>query len=284
MEIGWTEMRLNKTMLRKLYRSTKALAIPMTFLILLVSMICMISVTYYFAVEKVNSRSTMLKVSTAKQEMLSFSQDTLPVLWQPGAACTFEFSDSGGKLCVQPNKNVLTVNVSDNQNISGVIYNQTVGQVIYELPYSETPDTGVYLKGDSRVITNQSGSVMTQLGIALGDEHAELQLRYRPTVSYTTAGLENGKTVNNIRVYIVNLNASQDFGLYGKLPIKATCLSTQIAATTYNVDYDVQSLTFTATLNGKTGQITVPIESTLDGAVINIQTVQSIVQIERCLR
>lgn len=277
-------MRLNKTMLRKLYRSTKALAIPMTFLILLVSMICMISVTYYFAVDKVNSRSTMLKVSTAKQEMLAFGEDMVPVLWQPGAACTFEFSDSGGKLCVQPNNNTLTVNVSDSQSISGTIFSQTIGQVTYQLPYSEAPDTGVYLKGDSRVITNQSGSVMTQLGIALGDERAELQLRYRPTISYTTAGLEDGKPVNNIRVYIVNLNASQEFALFGKLPLKATCLSTQIATTTYTVDYAAQSLTFTATLNGRTGQVTIPIQSTVAGAVINIQTVQSNIQIQRCIR
>ncbi len=277
-------MRLNKTMLRKLYRSTKALAIPMTFLILLVSMICMISVTYYFAVDKVNSRSTMLKVSTAKQEMLAFGEDMVPVLWQPGAACTFEFSDSGGKLCVQPNNNTLTVNVSDSQSISGAIFSQTIGQVIYQLPYSEAPDTGVYLKGDSRVITNQSGSVMTQLGIGLGDERVELQLRYRPTISYTTAGTENGKPVNNIRVYIVNLNSSQEFALFGKLPVKATCLSTQIATTTYSVDYAAQSLTFTATLNGKTGQVTVPIESTVAGAVINIQAVQSTIQIQRCIR
>lgn len=271
-------------MLRKLYRSTKALAIPLTFLILLVSMICMISVTYYFAVDKVNSRSTMLKVSTAKQEMLAFSEGMVPVLWQPGQACTFEFSDSGGKLCVQPNNNTLTVTVSDSQSISGTIFSQTIGQVTYQLPYSEAPDTGVYLKGDSRVITNQSGSVMTQLGIGLGDEHAELQLRYRPTISYTTAGTENGKPVNNIRVYIVNLNSSQEFALFGKIPIKATCFSTQIATTTYSVDYVAQSITFTATLNGKTGQVTIPIESTVAGAVINIQTVQSTIQIQRCIR
>jgi hypothetical protein len=272
-----------KHLLRKLWRSKKALAIPLTFLILLVSMICMISVTYYFAVEKVNSRALMLKISTAKEEMLTFSQETVPLLWQPGSACTFEFSASGGKLCVQPNSNVLTVNVSG-QSISSVLFNETVGQVIYELPYSGSADTGVYLKGDGRSITNQSGSVLTQLGIANGEDNLEIQLRYRPTVSYTTSGYEAGKTVNNIRVYIVNLNASQEFGLYGKLPIKATCLNTQISTTTYNVASEVQSLTFTAILNGTTGQVTVPIESTVSGAVINIQLVQSNIQIERCLR
>jgi hypothetical protein len=275
-------MNLKKN-LRKFWRSTKALAIPMTFLILLVSMLCMISVTYYFAVGKVNDRTTALKISTAKQELLTFSQDTVPLLWQPGSACTFEFSDSGGKLCVQPNNNTLTVNVTG-QSVSSVLFNETVGQVTYELPYSGSAQTGVYLIGDGRSITNQSGSVLTQLGIVNGESHPEIQLRYRPTVSYASAGLEAGKTVNNIRVYIVNLNASQEFGLYGKLPVKATCLSTQIATTTYTVASTVQSLTFTATMDGITGQVTVPIEATVSGAVIHIQLVQSNIQIVRCLR
>jgi hypothetical protein len=275
-------MNLKKN-LRKFWRSTKALAIPMTFLILLVSMLCMISVTYYFAVGKVNDRTTALKISTAKQELLTFSQDTVPLLWQPGSACTFEFSDSGGKLCVQPNNNTLTVNVTG-QSVSSVLFNETVGQVTYELPYSGSAQTGVYLIGDGRSITNQSGSVLTQLGIVNGESHPEIQLRYRPTVSYASAGLEAGKTVNNIRVYIVNLNASQEFGLYGKLPVKATCLSTQIATTTYTVASTVQSLTFTATMDGITGQVTVPIEATVSGAVIHIQLVQSNIQIARCIR
>ncbi len=101
----------------------------------------MISVTYYFAVDKVNSRASMLKISTAKQEMQSFSQDMVPILWQPGAACTFEFSDSGGKLNIQPNNNTLTVNLSG-QSISSLIFNGTVGQVTYELPYSGSAETG----------------------------------------------------------------------------------------------------------------------------------------------
>jgi hypothetical protein len=277
-------MKLNKTLMRKLCRSTKALAIPVTFMILFVSMLCIISVTYYFAVEKVNSRCEILKISTAKQEMLAFSEDAASILWQPGSACTFEFSDSGGKLCVQPSSNILAVNVSGDQGFSATIFNGTVGQVTYELPYYGSAETGLYLKGDSRPITNQSGSVLTQLGIVNGAEHPEIQLKYRPSVSYTQAGLEDGKAVNNIRVYIVNLNTSQEFGLYGKLPIKATCIDTQIATATFSVASPFESLTFTATLNGKTGQVSVPITCTPAGAVINIETVQSTIQIERCIR
>lgn len=276
-------MKTPTHLLHKLRRSRKALAIPMTFMILFVSMLCMISVTYYFAVDKVNSRSSMLKISTAKQEMIAFAKDTVPVLWQPGSACTFEFSDSGGRLNLQPNNNTLAISIDD-QAISSVIFNQTIGQVTYELPYAQSADTGLYLLGDSRSITNQSGSVLTQLGIVNGAEHLELQLRYRPTVSYTSGGLEDGKVVNNLRVYVANLNASEELSLFGKLPVKATCLSTTLSTTTYTVDATVNNLTLSATLSGKTSQVIVPIESNPSGAVINVQIVQSNLQIQRCLR
>lgn len=266
----------------RLRRSTKALAIPMTFMMLLASMITIISVTYYFSVEKINSGTSALEVATAKQEMRGFSEIVQQTLWRPGAACTFELSDAGGKLNIQPLNNSLTISISDDQELSEAIFNQTVGQVTYELPYSQSADIGDYLKGDSRTITNQSGSVITQLKITNGENHPEIQLRYRPTVSYTTAGSENGKDVNNVRIYIVNLNSSQDFGLYGKIPLKVTCFDTQITTLRYSIDYEVETLVLTSTLNNQTGQVNVPILSTGNGAIINIETVECSIQIERC--
>ena len=69
-------------------------------------------------------------------------------------------------------------------------------------------DTGLYLDGDSQTITNRSGSSPSQLYITDGPQGPEIQLQYRPTVTYATAGLENGQAVNDIRIYIVNLNSS----------------------------------------------------------------------------
>lgn len=275
---------LKRIGLARLGRSKRALAIPVTFMILLVSSLGLISITYYFAVEKINTRSTALKIATAKQDILSFSETVLPILWQPGAACIFEFSETGGKINVQPSTNPLVINVSDSQGISETIFNASTGQVTYELPYSQTADMGTYLKGDSRTITNQSGSIITQLKIVNGAEHPEIHLAYRPTVSYTTAGLDNGKTVNNIRIYIVNLNTSQEFGLHGKIPVKASCINTELSTLTYNIDYSIDKLILTAAFGSQISHVTVPISCTLDGAVINIETVESTFQIQRCLR
>jgi hypothetical protein len=268
----------------KLWRSRRAIAIPVTFLILFISMLSIISITYYFAIERVNARSTSLKVATAKQDMLSFDETLLAVLWQPSSARTFEFSDSGGEVNVQPSGNSLIINVTDNSEVAATIFNETIGQILYELPYSESPDTGLFLKGDRRTITNQSGSVITQLSIRSGAEHPEILLRYRPTVSYTTAGVESDKAVNNVRIYVVNLNSSETIALFGKVPVKISCVDTQITTTTYNLSYASETLLLTAVLDGASGQVSIPVSSTASGAIINVEIVLCNITIQRLVR
>lgn len=269
--------------LAKMRRSRRALAIPATFMILFVSMLGIVSITYYFAVERVNTRSTAFKITTAKQDMLSFDENLRSTLWQPGSARTLEFSDSGGELNVQPSANSLVINITDNQNIAATLFNETIGQVVYELPYSETPDTGLFLKGDSRAITNQSGSVITQLYVRSGVEHSEIVLHYRPATSYTTAGVENGKAVTDLRIYVVNLNSSEAISLFGKVPLKMSCVTTQITTTTYDLSYDPETLLVTSILDGVSGQVSVPVSSTASGSIINVEMVLCNVTIQRCV-
>jgi hypothetical protein len=275
---------LNKHGFAKLWRSRKAIAIPATFLILFISMLSIISITYYFAIEKVNTRSTSLKIATAKQDMLSFDETLLAVLWQQGSARTFEFGDSGGEVNVQPSANTLIINVTDNSEVAATLFDETIGQVMYELPYSESPDTGLFLKGDSRTITNQSGSVITQLSIRSGAQHPEILLRYRPTVSYTPAGVESDKSVTNVRIYVVNLNSSETIALFGKVPLKISCVATQITTTTYNLSYEPETLLITSILDGVSGQVSIPVSSTASGAIINVEIVLCNVTIQRWVR
>jgi len=265
-------------------RSKRALAIPATFMILFVSMLGVVSITYYFAVEKVNTRSTAFKIVTAKQDMLAFDETLRATLWQSGSVRTFEFSDSGGKVNVEPSANTLVISVTDNRDVAATIFNETVGQVIYELPYSETPDTGLFLKGDSRAIVNQSGSVITQLYVRSGSEHPEILLRYRPTTSYTTAGVENDKAVTNLRIYVVNLNSSDAISMFGKVPLKMSCVTTQITTTTYDLSYEPETLLVTSILDSGSGQVSIPVSSTASGAIINVEIVLCNVTIQRWVR
>ncbi len=274
--------RLTKTKLG-FHHSKKALAVPVTFMILFVTSLGLISVMYYFSVERINSQSTTLEASTAKQDMMSLDQAILSAAWQPGSSRVIDIRDSGGETNIQPLTNDLSISVTDDVNISQVIYNQTIGQVIYDLPSTYSADIGLYLSGDGRTIINDSSSVMTQLYITNVGEGPEISLCYRPEVSYFTSGQENGETVNDLRIYIINLNSSDAFELYGELPLKVSCESIQTSTLAYNVSNSTQVLSITSVLNGASGQISVPISSTDNGAIINVEMVVCNLNITRCV-
>ena len=200
---------------------------------------------------------------------------------QPGSSSTFDLADSGGLTNIQPTNNTLTINVNDNSSIDETIFNSSVGQVTYELPCSGSIETGLYLEGDSQTITNQSGASPSQLYITNGVQGPEIQLQYRPTVTYATAGLENGQAVNDIRIYIVNLNSSDPIALQGELPLQISCTSTQLTTETYQVSNQLENLEITSQLNGANGSVSIPISSTPQGSIINIETVISNISIER---
>ena len=103
-------------------------------------------------------------------------------------------------------------------------------------------------------------------------------------MSYATGGLENGKAVTEIRIYIVNLNSSDPIALQGELPLKISCTSTQLTTKTYEVSYQPENLAITSTLDSANGSVSVPISNTPEGAIINIETVISNISIERWIR
>ncbi|MCL5877855.1 MAG: hypothetical protein M1540_08605 [Candidatus Bathyarchaeota archaeon] len=259
------------------------MALPVTFLILFVSTLGIVAFTYYYSVERVGAQGTNLKVSTAKQNLLSLDSAIVSTLWQPGSSATYELSDSGGKTIIEPENNTLTLQIS-NSEISQTIFNAAIGKVTYQLPYSSSSQTGLFLKGDSKSITNQSGSSMSQLCIANGLEYAEIQLRYRPSITYAVTGVDAGRAVNSVRIYIVNLNQSDSMSLYGKLPLQMTCKTTELSTRTYQVSSDVGSLTVTSELDGSVTSLSIPISTDAQGAEIHLETVVCNISIERWIR
>ena len=267
-----------------LYRSEKALAIPVTYLILFVSTLGIIAVTYYYSIERIDARSVSLKDSMAEQGMESLDEAASSVLWQPGSSKTLQIDDYGGELVVQPLTNLLLVNVTDNNGISSTIFNATVGRVVYELPYSESSDAGLFLDGDSSPISNQTGSTTTQLYIRNGQQHIEIALQYRPLVSVATYVAEDNMTVYDVRIYIVNLNSSQSIDSMGTVPLEVSCADVQNTVTTYNVTYLTGTLTINANLNGSQGKVSVPITGGENGAEVNLNLILCNVEIENWSR
>jgi len=263
--------------------SKKAIAIPMTFLMLFASLFVVISVTYYFAVSKVNANSQMLKISSAKQNMNSLEKTIDNILWKPGSSKNYEINDCGGKLIIEPNANLLTINITDG-TFNDVIFNYSIGRIIYQLPSSQSAETGLYLKGTSQVVENKSGAVMAQLFIESGEEHPEIVLQYRPKVSYIAGGIVHDKPTNDVRIYIVNLNSSLDQELIGKIPVKMSCLSNEIFVTNYNLSYSPSNLHINVNLSDRTAQVSIPLLSNDNGAEIKIELVTCNTKIEKGIR
>jgi hypothetical protein len=272
---------LLKHTIRRLIHSKAGLALPITFLILLVSTLSIISFTYAYSIERVNSQSQSLKVSTAKQNLLALNDAVFSTLWQPGSSSIFDLADSGGTLNIQPNNNFLTLSINYNLDTQETIFNASVGQVIYELPSSSSSQAGIYLRGDYRTITNQTGTTTSQMLIQNGADHPEIQLRYRPSLTYATAGLENSKAVNNIRIYLVNLNSSSSISSLGEIPLKISCKTTELISKSFELTSASEQLVVTSVLNGSSGFVTTPISSTPQGAIINLEIVISNISIQR---
>ena len=228
-------------------------------------------------------QSETLKASVAQQTFQSLDKVILSTLGQPGSSATFEVTDSGGSIHIQPTNRILTITYNDSF-VCEPIFNSSIGEIFYELPNLGSRAIGLYLAGDSQTITNQTGASLSQLQITQGTQGPEIQLGYRPTVSYATSGLEAGRSVNDIRIYLINLNCSVPVSLYGELPLKISCTNTQLITKTFQVSPQTESLNINSQIDENNGTVSIPISSTPDGAIVNIETVISSISIQRSVR
>lgn len=264
-----------KKALSRLWRSKKGMAIPVTFLILFVSLSLVVSITYYFAVSKINSKSQLLKASAAKQSMLYLEDTIASVAWSPGSSQIYSFDNYGGRLRVEPEAKSLLINITDNDAFSDIVFNSSVGDAAYELPPAESLDDNLYMKGDSRVVINQSRSTMSQLYISQGTEYREITLYYRPLASSTETGSNGGKPVNVIRIYIMNLNSSQNTTFDGNFHLEITSLNVTSSSRSYNFTSQINSLLVKVIFDGVSGEVSLPVSSSAQGALVNVEIVTS---------
>lgn len=255
------------------------MAIPVTFLLLFVSLMLIITATYYFAVTQISARGQLLNFYAAKQSMISLEETISNVLWSPGASQTYSLEDFGGNFNATSTSNALLINISGS-NFTHTIFNSPVGQAVYELSTAEPGSSGLYLKGDSRTIVNSSTSTMTQLRIITGEDSQEIVLSYRPLASSTVTGSSAGKPVNTVRVYVICINLSQSLALQGGFYLKAECLSVVSDTVSYNFSYQISSLQVRAVLDGADGVVFLPVSSSPSGAIVNVETLVCNVQLQ----
>jgi len=267
---------LCKKELRKILKSKRALAIPVTYLILFVSLVAIISVTYSFAVAKISSKGALLKVSVAKQNMQVLDNAVHSVAWSFGASEVVYMDDCGGVFQTEPTAKSLVIKFTDD-----VVFNSSIGKAFYELESSGFDYYGFFVRGDYGAIINQSAHTMTQLCFSTGNKAKELTLCYRPSATSASIGTSNGKPLNLIRIYIINLNSSQNLMLREKFYLTVTSLNVTTTTQQYDFNVSVSSLALKAVFDGTLSTVWLPISSNSEGAVVNLEIVACNVKIQK---
>ncbi|MEM3580326.1 MAG: hypothetical protein QXH40_00425 [Candidatus Bathyarchaeia archaeon] len=261
--------------------SRKALAIPVTYLILFASLIVIISATYGFAITRISAKTAQLRVSVAKQNMQALDDAVRSVAWSAGSSKTIYMEDCGGAFRMQPAAKSLIVNLTDGQAFSRLVFNSSVGKAFYMLEGVAESYEGAYVKGDSRAMIDQSAFTVTQLYFERGESAQQLVLCYRPMTTVLTAGTSNGKPLNIIRVYIISLSSSQTFSLYGSFHLKVSALNITSTVELFTFNSSVSSLALEALSEGVKTTVWLPVESTSEGAVVSLEVVVCHIQVRR---
>lgn len=259
--------------LRDFLFSRKALAIPVTYLILFVSLIAVISATYSFAIVKINARSTLLNASVAKQNMYALDDSIRSVAWSFGASEVIYMDSCGGTFKTDSEAKNLAVNFTDEQSFCDVVFNNSLGKFSYELEPSDSGYEGVYFRGDERAIINQSAFTTTQLYGATEDYVKAIVLCYRPSATVAVIGTSNGKPLNLIRVNVLNLNLTQNLALRESFYLKISSVNVTVTQKHYEFNQPISSLELKTVFDGTTGNVWLPISSNDEGAAVNLEIV-----------
>ena len=264
----------------KLIASKKALAIPVTYLFLFVSLIALVSMTYGFAITKIGTRSAAIKVTVAKQNMQALDNTVQAVVWSFGASEIVYMDDCGSVFRAVPSAKRLTLNFTDEQTFSSIVFNNSLGKVFYNLEPSEFNDAGLYVRGDGRAIINQTAYSMSQLNFVAGGEAQEIVLCYRPLVTVAVVGTQDGRPLNLARIHIINLSYSQNLGLTEKFYLKIASLNVTANMYPYVFNQSTISIALKANFDGVQTTVWLPISSNTNGAVVNLETMVCNIKIQ----
>jgi hypothetical protein len=271
----------SKRQLKGFLKSKRALAIPVTYLLLFVSLMAIISMTYSFAVVKINFRGALLRASVAKQNMQFLDDAVHSVAWSFSASEVVYMDNCGGIFKTENTAKNLALNFTDEQTFYSVLFNSPVGRMYYKLDDSEFNEDGSYIRGDDRAVINQTAFTMTQLYVMTADDAKQLVLSYRPLATAAAIGTSGGKPLNLIRINIVNLNSSLNLSQQEKFYLKVTSVNVTTTKTRYEFNQSVSSLAIKSVFDGKETTVWLPISSISDGVVVDVEVDVCYVTIQR---
>jgi hypothetical protein len=257
----------------------RGLAAPVSLLLILFSLTLVSTVAYNYAVRQIGNRKEGLKLVAAEEKMLDLEGAISFTAWSPRASKVVAISDYGGQLRVEPRGSHLLVNLTMDGS-TYTVFDSDTGRFIYELPSTVVGDLDRWLRGDQRVIVNQSTAYQSLMRVETGSEYQELVARYRPLVSSSLGDVSGGRRVNNVRIYIVNLNASEAIQSGGEFHVKVTCENVTTLVNSYDLGVTVTTMDILADLDGVQRTVAVPITVGASGSTVRVEVVVCHVKIE----
>lgn len=255
------------------------MAAPVSLLLILFSLTLLSTVAYTYSITQIGSRKEDLKLLAAEEKMLDLEEAISAVAWSPWASRTLAFSDYGGQLRVEPNANDLRINVTMGPS-TDTVFNNDIGRFVYELPSTRIGHYGMWLRGDQRSIVNQSTAYQAQMHVDIGDKYQELKVGYRPLVSSSMGDLVEDRRVNNIRIYVINLNSSQSLESGGEFHVKVWCENITTRVHNYDLDPSITTVDVTAELSGSEHAVIVPLTIGPSGSTVRVEVVIGSLRIE----
>ncbi|TEU11272.1 hypothetical protein E3J20_03065 [Candidatus Bathyarchaeota archaeon] len=265
--------------LKGIFDRRRGLAAPVSLLLILFSLTLVSTVAYNYAVRQIGNRKEDLKLVAAEEKMLGLEEAISFTAWSPGASKAVAFSDYGGQLRVEPGGSHLLVNLTMDGS-TYTVFDSDTGRFIYELPSTVVGDLDRWLRGDQRVIVNQSTAYQALMRVETGSEYQELVGRYRPLVSSSLGDVSGGRRINNVRIYIVNLNASEAIQSGGEFHVKVTCENVTTVVNSYDLGVTVTTMDILADLDGVQRTVAVPITVGASGSTVRVEVVVCHVKIE----
>jgi hypothetical protein len=222
---------------------------------------------------KISARGSLLKASVAKQNMMNLDDTVHSVAWSFEASEVIYMDDFGGTFRTAPATRHLTINFTDDKTFHDIVYSGYLGKCYSEFESSEVNyDDGFFFRGSSDAIINQSSRSITQLYMASTVNSQTIILSYRPFATIATIGTSDGKPLNLIRLYIINLNSSENRALTEKFYLKITSINvTTLNARQYEFNQSVSSLALESTLDGTSSVVWLPISSNQQGAIVDLE-------------
>jgi len=273
-----TDRRLLLTLRRKcpspkskFLRSTKAIAIPVTYMMLFASTVAIISITYSLAIGRIAGRGALVETAIATQNMQALDDSLRSIAWSFGGSKVVYMDDCGGLFTGANAAQKLVISLTDGHGLNSIIFNNSVGEVSYDLQSSESGNYGTYVRGDGQLISNKSQYGMTQLYFTTSGETQNLVLRYRPFVNVAVVNGPENKPTNLIRVSILILSSFPNMRLSEQFRLRLTSVNVTMTLHQYEFNTTVTSLVLNASFDEASGGVTLPIVSGSDGAVVNLE-------------